>query len=923
MALHDAELIQRTLAGEESAFGFLVDKYKGSVHALAYRKLGDFHTAEEIAQDTFLKAYQKLSTLKDPARFPGWLYVIAARCCISWLRQNRLQTESFDNVKEEINQQSWAKYADARAREKVQSALENLPESERTVLTLYYMAGMTCEEIGRFIGTSCGAIRDRLYRARIRLKEELTMVEHTLGGFQLPSTLTQEIMRRIPKIPLISGQTSKPLVPWIAATALAAVMLLVGLGITTTRFQLPYSLNAPESATMVEIVDAPIIEIPVAKFSKVIRTGAAYTGAAGHGNRENGSVWAAAADSRNDMESDKSGWTQTNGPYGGDVSALHATTEGMLFAGTYEAGVFRSTDAGETWAPVNEDLRVYVDKIIPSILAFAQKGDTLYAGTMGDLFYSTNGGDSWRQMTRLKDGGVRAVAFISDALYIGRREKGVFRSDDDGESWIPINDGLIDRDVQRLIVSGRTLFAKTPNDVFRLKAGENSWTKLVIADAWNLSTAESDITGFAVSGEIIYAATADGDLLHSRDMGDWWTSIKPKKAIQHLYGELAAVGNTIFHIGSGSAYGRVFRSNDAGSSWTMFNTSLINQSIQSITVLSEKTLYVGTSGDGVFRSTDGGESWMKINIGIINSYIESLVFFRNALYAMITGDGIVKSVDGGNSWVPANDGLIASSGGMLTVSDGKLYAATNETNLRWNPSTSGIYRLADDGNSWLPIQTKMQSAKERMYKVDQLTSAGKTFYVIAHMGQGQRLYRWKVGETLWTDLGLGDLHFGSLAVSGDTVYVGAGNGKQFRSIDAGDTWTDVSRRLPNWEMQSKRMSQGFEDSGYDMTFVVGTIYAGTRDGNFRSRDGGETWMPIVNGTLDSDVNIQLVNGTTLYGTSYIGIFRLTHGSDTWEKISSMMQPYVPSRYVNSLAFDGTTFYAGTPAEGVFRLSLDK
>ena len=241
MALHDTELIQRTLAGDESAFGFLVDKYKGSVHALAYRKLGDFHTAEEITQDTFLKAYQKLSTLKDPGRFPGWLYVIAARCCISWFRQNRLPTESFDNVEREVNTQSWTKYTDARLREEVHDALESLPESERTVLTLYYMAGMTCEEIGRFIGTSCGAIRDRLYRARIRLKEELTMVEETLGGFQLPPTLTQEIMHQIPDTSLNSAPTtSRPLAPWIAATALTVVTLLIGLGIKqATTFQFP------------------------------------------------------------------------------------------------------------------------------------------------------------------------------------------------------------------------------------------------------------------------------------------------------------------------------------------------------------------------------------------------------------------------------------------------------------------------------------------------------------------------------------------------------------------------------------------------------------------------------------------------------------------------------------------------------------
>ena len=262
MALHDAELIQRTLEGDESAFGFLVDKYKGSVHALAYRKLGDFHTAEEITQDTFLKAYQKLSTLKDPGRFPGWLYVIAARCCISWFRQNRVQTESLDSVKGEMDTQSWTKYTDTRLREEVHNALESLPESERTVLTLYYMAGMTSEEIGRFIGTSCGAIRDRLYRARIRLKEELTMIEETLGGFQLPPTLTQEIMRRIPNGSLNAAPTtSKPLTPWITAASLAVVTLLIGLGIRQTgTFQLPYSFNAPESATMVEIVDAPIIE---------------------------------------------------------------------------------------------------------------------------------------------------------------------------------------------------------------------------------------------------------------------------------------------------------------------------------------------------------------------------------------------------------------------------------------------------------------------------------------------------------------------------------------------------------------------------------------------------------------------------------------------------------------------------------------
>ena len=915
MALHDAELIQRTLAGDESAFGFLVDKYKGSVHALAYRKLGDFHTAEEITQDTFLKAYQKLSTLKDPGRFPGWLYVIAARCCISWFRQNRLQIESFDNVEGEVNAQSWTKYTDSRLREEVHDALESLPESERTILTLYYMAGMTSEEIGRFIGTSCGAIRDRLYRARMHLKEELRMIEQTLGGFQLPPSFTQEIMRRIPNGSLNAGPTtSKPLAPWIAAASLAVVTLLIGLGIKqATTFQLPYSFDAPQSATMVEIVDAPIIEMPPVELSQINRVGGMSGGESGNGNRENDSVRGTTADSQNNIASDKIGWTQTNGPYGGMVGALHATPKGTLFAGTREGGIFRSMDGGETWVAASKGLRRYQDStfyVLPGVSAFTQKGNTLYAGTNGDLFYSTDDGDSWQQLTHFqRDWGISGVAIIDDTIYIGRPEQeSVFFSNDNGKSWGQIDSGLTDRGGPRLFAIGTTLFAQMRRHVFRLKAGEDSWTKLTIADPWTKNTVESGITKFAVSGKIVYAATANGGLFRSKNMGNWWRSIKPK-LMQRFDGELAVVGDTIFCVDSGSVDGQVFRSTDSGNSWTMLNTNLTNQQLLSIIALSEKTLYVGTF-DGVFLSTNGGESWTKTNTGIINAYVENLVFFRDALYT-VTGNGIVKSADEGNSWVSVNEGLVADDGATLTVSDGNLYAATNETNVRWNPSTSGVYRLADDGNSWIPIQTNMQSANDRIYGVNQLIVSGETFYIVGQMGDGARLYRWRVGEDLWTQFRSHDF-FGwcPLAVSGRTVYVNPVRGKIFRSVDEGNSWTDVSRGLPKWEHQ-------FAQEVYDLTCVGETVYADSYDRVFRSIDGGETWTSIDAGLRDSGIEMQLVDGTTLYGTSPHGIFRLTHGSDSWERIAPLQHN------IMSLAYDGTTFYIGTNGEGIFRFSLDE
>ena len=815
-----------------------------------------------------------------------------------------------------MNAQSWTKYADARLREKVHSALESLPESERTVLTLYYMAGMTSEEIGQFIGTSCGAIRDRLYRARIRLKEELTMIEETLGGFQLPPSLTQEIMRRISDTSLNSAPTtSKPLAPWIAAASLAVVTLLIGLGIRqATTFQLPYSFNAPESATMVEIVDAPIVEMPLPELSQVSQAGRVNGGELGNGNRENGSAQGTGVDSQSDIASDRISWTQTNGPYGGTIMSLHATPEGILFAGTVEGGIFRSTDGGETWVSASEGLRIYENDRLPVIFALTQKGNTLYAGTNGHLFYSIDSGDSWQQLAHFQDEmiGISGIAFIGDALYIGlHKEQSVFCSNDNGKSWTQIDNGLTGRGGPRLFANGTTLFAQMRRHVFRLKAGEKSWTKLAIEDPWKKKAAKSDIRAFTVSGEIVYAATANGNLFRSTDMDNWWKSIK-HEMMHGFDGKLAALGNTVFYIGSNSVNGRVFRSTNAGNSWMMYNTNLINQYISSVAVLSEKAFYVGTF-NGVFRSTDGGESWTETNTGIINTHIENLVFFGNALYA-ITGDGIVKSADGGNSWVPMNEGLVASDGATLMVSDGKLYAATNETNYGLNPSTSGVYRLAENGNSWVPIQTNMQSANNRIYVVNQLAITGETFYIVGQMGGKEWLYRWRVGEDLWTQLmPQQDLFgWGTLAVSDRTVYISAVHGKLFRSVDEGDTWTEVSQNLPNWTQ---------EIGAYDLAFGGDTIYAKAGSGGGCSTDGGETWTPIVVAGLPGGyIDMQLVEGKTLYGTSSHGIFRLTQGSDSWERLA----PIQPIQHlVRSLAFDGAMFYIGTDREGIFRLSLDE
>ena len=98
MKNNDVDLIKRTLDGDETAFTALVNKYRKSVHALVWHKIGDFHIAEDITQETFLKAYQGLSTLEKPQSFVGWLYVIASNNCKTWFGKKRLLTQSLQNT---------------------------------------------------------------------------------------------------------------------------------------------------------------------------------------------------------------------------------------------------------------------------------------------------------------------------------------------------------------------------------------------------------------------------------------------------------------------------------------------------------------------------------------------------------------------------------------------------------------------------------------------------------------------------------------------------------------------------------------------------------------------------------------------------------------------------------------------------------
>ena len=200
MQNNDVALVHRALAGDDTAFTTLMEKYQKQVHVTVWRTIKDFHIAEDIVQETFLKAHQKLGTLNDPHRFPAWLNAIATRRCLAWFREERLNIQLSENINSATKQNDpysgyiageQAKTVARELREIVKKWLAKLPENERTVTTLHYFDSMSCEEIAAFLGVTTNTIKSRLNRARNRLKKNESLLQSAFDDFQFFSTLNE------------------------------------------------------------------------------------------------------------------------------------------------------------------------------------------------------------------------------------------------------------------------------------------------------------------------------------------------------------------------------------------------------------------------------------------------------------------------------------------------------------------------------------------------------------------------------------------------------------------------------------------------------------------------------------------------------------------------------------------------------------
>jgi RNA polymerase sigma factor (sigma-70 family) len=177
--LNDNEIISQVLAGDHQAYAGLVNRYQNYVFTLTLRMVKNREDAEEVAQDVFIKAFKYLADFRGASKFTTWLYTIVNNTCISFLRKKKLEIHSLDNEKvfeAAENRDSGMRANGVEQKSKlamVTNAISMLNPDDAEVITLFYKAEQSLEEIATILNIETNTAKVRLHRARTRLKEKM------------------------------------------------------------------------------------------------------------------------------------------------------------------------------------------------------------------------------------------------------------------------------------------------------------------------------------------------------------------------------------------------------------------------------------------------------------------------------------------------------------------------------------------------------------------------------------------------------------------------------------------------------------------------------------------------------------------------------------------------------------------------------
>lgn len=605
-----------------------------------------------------------------------------------------------------------------------------------------------------------------------------------------------------------------------------------------------------------------------------------------------------------------------NGPFGGSIRALviDPASPATVYAGTADAGAFKSTNGGQSWSQINNGLffrDIHAMAIDPATTS------TLYAGTFGGgIFKSTDSGETWQSLNSVLSNRIYALAIDPHApatIYAATDGSGIFKSTDGGNSW---QLSLADYYAWTIAidpVTPSTLYAGTPAGVYKTTDAGGSWRLAGLTG--------TDVRTITVSPQApgtIYAGSYGKGLFKSTNGGADWSKVAglASTRVQSVAIDPAAE-NTVY----AGTYGEgVFKSTDGGNSWSQRDTAIRTSSVYALAIDpgTPATIYAGAVHGGVWKSVNQGDEWSAVNAGLTAAGINALALDPGdpaTVYAGTRYGGLFKTTDNGNSWISAGQGL--GDNNILAVTIDPTDAAT----LYAGTSGAGAFKSTDEGASWYPINQGLTSftvTGVNCLVVD--PSAPNILYAGTHGGS---VYKSTNGGDSWFSIFNG-MYGGNyvLALALDpaspaTLYAASYYAGVWRSTNGGDSWREVNSGLPTMEVHALAIDPA----------APATLYAGTVAGIYKSTNSGDSWLQVNNELAGSNsfaIAIDPQSPGTLYAGRYgenfdrrsdKGVFRSTDGGKNWSPLASGQA----SASINAIVIAPTTptrVYAGTLSGGV-------
>ena len=903
----DAKWIERILAGDENAFTALVKKYEKQIHAFVWRRVRDYHVAEEITQDTFLRAYEKLGTLRDPNRFSGWLYMIATRRFLTWFDEKRIPMQSLEAMsKAEIEALFYAQYmaeqteklATEKHREIVEYLLQKLPVRERTAVVLHYLSEMTCEEIGDFLDISPNTVKSQLHRARKRLKKEEGVVRETLRGFRHSEDLMEGIMNWI--------QTNEPgavgVVGMLSVTSEGTLYAVMG----NERI---YRLTSEEEAW--QPVNTDFLrpdthgDMPIAEHD--------------------GTLYIVPS---NEMFASTDGgetWNLIGTCPEGHVRELLITEDTFYLC--LSKSIFRSGDAGNSWTVMSDGLNSHQTEYY-DIRSLGVSQGTLLAGTSLGIYRLNT--ETWEHLQLPVVDDILSVnaLVVSDDLLYAAVSVNILEGDGTSEE----NFGPLWRG------------EKLSWWIFRSTDGGDSWTDITPMDARNLMGILPRMTLLTAGETLLLIGTDDGMVFRSIDCGNTWTFIESSGITPMQFSVHCAVplDENTFYTGGSTG---IHRSTDGGKTWHRFNTRFESRvdglvSFMARSASNKSPALYARVGPNLVKSTDKGRLWDAVNVILETKkpsskktppFIVQVVETDGMLYAKgIRGNSetaIFRLSDDGDvlSSIPESPPPFDSKKIMNHVLGGRSFNFKDERQMgqgfiitlssSLDPLSSELIQKNPDfgAESFLKQLIQVQADSAFAYELmweglwGSFAVSGETLY----MEYNYKLFRWHPGETEWfytgveetIELSRANVRKGfKIAASGETVYVGKRDGHLLQSLDGGDTWNDITSNL-------SLSVEHFEE----IVLAGSTVYIATDKGVFNSKDG-VIWNLLTSEAEEPVIIKSLATvGDSIYGANDEGIYYLQSDTGTWERVAPEI-----SGVVTSLVVDEDVFYVGTERQGVLR-----